>query len=106
MITRNGQIILSKQLRKKIYVLLKQIPTCKVTTYNELAKTVNIHPRIVGRILSYNNDFNIPCFKVIKSDGSVGGYSAGVKKKIELLEKDGIVIKNRKIDLKKYLHRF
>jgi alkylated DNA nucleotide flippase Atl1 len=46
----------------------------------------------------------------VKSDGSVGGYSGSdpknIEKKVELLRKDGIEVKNGKIDLKKHLHRF
>jgi deoxyribonuclease V len=51
---------------------------------------------------------NIPCYKVIRSDGSIGGYSGrgGVKTKILLLRKDGVRVKNNKIDLRKHLHRF
>ena len=68
-----------------------------------------IHPRAVGMILHVNPDpVGTPCYKIIKSDGSLGGYGGegGVKRKIELLKRDGIEIRKGKIDLKKYLHEF
>jgi len=90
----------------KVFSLVKKIPKGKITTYGEIGKALRIHPRVVGRILSQNKDLkNIPCYRVVKSDGSIGGYKLGRKKKIELLKKDGIVFE-KKINLKKYLHRF
>ncbi len=90
-----------------VYSLLKKVPKGKVTTYKELAKACGLHPRVVGMLMRINQDpENIPCYKVIHSDGRVGGYSKGVEKKIELLKKDGIEIKNSRINLKKYLFKF
>ncbi|MCK5023357.1 MAG: MGMT family protein [Candidatus Aenigmarchaeota archaeon] len=96
-------------MKNKVYYLLKKVPRGKITTYNELAKATGLHPRTIGIVMSKNTDpVKIPCYKVIKSDGTLGGYSAedGIKKKIELLKKDGIIIKNNKIDLKKHLYTF
>ncbi|MEM5871559.1 MAG: MGMT family protein, partial [Candidatus Aenigmatarchaeota archaeon] len=80
-----------------------------VTTYKELAKVSGLHPRVVGILMKNNkNTLSIPCYKVVRSDGKVGGYSGkgGVKRKIELLKKDGIEVKNGKIDLKRYIYMF
>jgi len=90
---------------------LKKIPKGKVTTYKELALVMGTHSRAIARILAANKDpENIPCYKVVRSDGSIGGYTfkgrLDVKRKIALLKRDGIEVKNGKIDLKKYLHRF
>ncbi len=88
---------------KKLWRMLKKIPTGKVTTYGILARMLGIHPRAVGRLLSRNiMPEKIPCYRVVRSDGRIGGYSGGIRKKILLLRKDGIEIKNRKINLKKY----
>ena len=47
----------------------------------------------------------VPCHRVIKSDGSIGGFAHGTKKKAEMLRKEGIKITNGKIDLKRYLYK-
>ncbi|MFA5767864.1 MAG: MGMT family protein [Candidatus Paceibacterota bacterium] len=56
--------------------------------------------RAVGNILNKNKDLkNIPCYRVVRSDGRVGGYRGGQKKKIALLKRDGVSVKNAKIVL-------
>ena len=94
----------------KIYALTKKIPRTKVTTYKELAQTLNSKAyRAVGAAMKCNpNAPTVPCHRVIYSDGNVGNYSAagGVKKKIKMLRKEGVEAVDGKIDLKKYLHRF
>lgn len=96
-------------MSQKIYMLLKRIPNGKVTTYGELAKATRLHPRTVGMLMKKNErPDEFPCYKVVRSDGSIGGYSGkkGIKTKIRLLEKDGISVKKGKIDIKKHLYRF
>ena len=94
-------------LKEEVYKKLKEIPRGKIITYKELAKSVNSKAyRTIGTILKTNIDLkNIPCYKVIKSDGGIGKYQKGIKNKIKLLKRDGIKIKNNKIDLKKYLYK-
>jgi len=89
--------------------LVKRIPQGRVTTYGEIAKALG-KPRAcraVGQILKKNKDPDrIPCYRVVRSDGTLGGYSRGIKEKIKRLKRDGIEIANNKIDLKKYMHHF
>ncbi len=91
--------------------MLAKIPKAKVTTYGELAKATKTSPRAIGSIMRHNKDGKrYPCYKVIKSDGSIGGYRRAIKgknveKKIRLLRKDGIKIINNKID-SRYFYRF
>ncbi len=91
---------------KRLQKLLLKIPKNKVTTYKILARELKIHPRAVGKLLSKNDPKKAPCYKVIYSSGKISGYSLGVKKKIELLKKDGIEVKKEKINLKKFLFDF
>lgn len=90
-----------------VFSLLKEIPDKKVTTYKQLAEAVGSHPRAVGKVLNSNPDLKkYPCYKVIKSDGSLGGYRLGKKKKRKLLERDGIEIRRGKVNLDKHLFTF
>ena len=51
--------------------------------------------RMIGRILGNNpNPVKVPCHRVVKSDGKLGGYRYGIDKKKELLEKEGISFVN------------
>ena len=65
-----------KQERKnKIFNYLKKIPKGETTTYKDIAKRFNTSPRAVGMILKSNKDKSVPCYKVIKSNGELGGYN-------------------------------
>lgn len=89
-----------------IYNFVKRIPRGKVTTYGAIATEVGISPRTVGNILHMNtNPKNIPCHRVVKSDGALAsGYAfGGPEEQRKLLEQEGIQFKNGKIDLKTYL---
>jgi len=92
----------------KVFKLLRKIPEGKITTYKEIGLKLNLNPRKVGRILSENEDLeNIKCYKVVKSDGKVGGYKLGIKEKIKRLEKEGIKVENGKIvDFERRVLRF
>jgi O-6-methylguanine DNA methyltransferase len=80
-----------------VYILVKKIPEGKVTTYKAIADKLGIHPRSVAAALRKNFDKNIPCHRVVYSNGKVGGYNRGVKNKIKLLKSEGIKIENGKI---------
>jgi methylated-DNA-[protein]-cysteine S-methyltransferase len=83
-----------------VYQLLLQIPVGKTTTYGDLAAALGnpLASRLIGRILGRNpNPITVPCHRVVKSDGTLGGYRGGIDKKIELLKKEGISINNKSI---------
>jgi alkylated DNA nucleotide flippase Atl1 len=56
----------------------------------------------ISNLNKNSNAPEIPCHRVINSDGRVGGFARGTKEKIKILEGEGIIVKNGKIDLKKY----
>jgi len=97
-------------LEKKIYKKLLEVPEGKITTYGELAKAVGFTngQRAVGKIMNKNPfPVLIPCHRVVKSDGKVGGYAYGENIKINILKKEGIKIKNGKIqDWEETIHQF
>ena len=80
-----------------VYDLLSKIPAGRVSTYGDLAKALGSpsSSRLVGRILGNNpNPVKVPCHRVVKFDGKLGGYKYGIDKKKDLLEKEGISIVN------------
>ena len=82
-------------MKEKLWKLLSKIPKGRVTTYGALAKALGTSPRAIGKMLNSNPHApRIPCHRVIMSNGSLGGYSKGVKIKKELLEKEGVDVKN------------
>lgn len=99
------------RFQMKVYSLCKRVPKGRVSTYGGIARVLggdSVMPRAVGNALN-KNPFapKIPCHRVVKSDGSVGGFALGTKKKIDLLRKEGIEIKNKKIvDFKKRLFKY
>ncbi len=75
-------------LLEALYALLQIIPTGKVTTYNDLSKVLHINPRVVARMLSRNTrPIVIPCHRVVRSDGSLGGYTLNGKSRKEFKSK-------------------
>ncbi len=84
---------------EKCYKLLTQIPKGKVTSYKELANTLDTKAyRAVGTAMAKNpNPIVVPCHRVVKQDGSIGNYALGINKKIELLQQEGLEIKEGKI---------
>ena len=91
-------LISSLKFMKEVYEIIKKIPKGKVTTYSEIAKVMGIHPRKVAKILSKNKNPKIPCYRVVYSNGRVGGYKFGGKKeKIRKLRKENIKIRGDKI---------
>ena len=88
--------------------LLKKIPKGKVVTYKEMARACSTSPRAIGRIMAHNSDpIRFPCYKVVASTGALTGYSGpgGIRRKKELLEKDGITFLKGFVE-KKYFHTF
>ncbi len=98
------------KLEEKIYRKLLEVPSGYVTTYGELAKAINLKngQRVVGQIMKKNPfPVIVPCHRVVKSDGTVGGYAYGTERKTHMLSKEGLEINNDKIsDFKKNLFRF
>lgn len=79
--------------QKKVILIERQIPYGWVSTYGRLAKKLG-HPgaaRAVGTALARNPfPIIIPCHRVIRTDGSLGGFGGGWKLKRQLLEREGV----------------
>lgn len=94
---------------ERVYSLCRKVPKGKVTTYGEIARALNTKGyRAIGQVLRCNPYApQVPCHRVVKSDGSVGGFkrekSGGeIEEKIRLLEKERVKIVDGKVDLRKF----
>ncbi|MEY4731778.1 MAG: hypothetical protein RL681_724 [Candidatus Parcubacteria bacterium] len=90
---------------EKVYRALRAIPRGRVATYAQLARRIGSPraARAVGNALNKNPHApTVPCHRVAMSSGRLGGYASGPKKKTALLRREGVVIKNGKVDLKRY----
>src|SRR3989338_590787 len=80
----------SLSFREKVYYVVSQIPKGQAMTYQAVAQKIGQPKsyRAVGNALNKNIDPKIPCHRVIRSDGKLGGYNRGSKIKEKLLKKE------------------
>lgn len=78
---------------QRVYLVVSKISKGKTMTYAEVARTAG-RPgayRAVGSILGKNRNADVPCHRVIRSDGGMGGYAfGGVRKKAEILRREAM----------------
>ncbi|MBD3229354.1 MAG: methylated-DNA--[protein]-cysteine S-methyltransferase [Candidatus Lokiarchaeota archaeon] len=94
------------EFEKKVFKITQRIPKGQVATYGQIARIMGnkYYARAVGNALNKNAyPITIPCHRVIKSNGEIGGFASGSEKKIELLKMENIPIKDNLINLSKYL---
>ncbi|HTZ42004.1 MAG TPA: MGMT family protein [Candidatus Omnitrophota bacterium] len=94
---------------EKTYALLRRVPRGKITTYKVLAHALHTKAyRAVGTAMNRNPYApEVPCHRVVKSNGEVGKFAHGTAKKIEMLKREGIPIKDGRIEnFEKYLYKF
>lgn len=79
-----------KSFTEKVFGVVSKIPKGKTLTYKEVAKRAGNEKacRAVGNILNKNYNPKIPCHRVVRGDGKIGGYNRGVKIKLEMLKKE------------------
>lgn len=82
-----------KSFKERVLEIVKSIPESNVMTYSQVAAKAG-NPkasRAVGNIMAANQDKNVPCHRVVKSDGSIGMYNGlRGKSKMTLLKKEGV----------------
>lgn len=88
------------KFEEKVYGTVKKIPHGMVATYAGIARLIGRSraARAVGNALNRNPFKEVPCHRVVRSDGEVGGFARGTKVKVNLLRKEGVKIVNRKVD--------
>jgi methylated-DNA-[protein]-cysteine S-methyltransferase len=97
-----------KNFSDSVYAMTSQIPMGKVTTYGAIAKAMGVPgaARAVGQALGANpNPIVVPCHRVVRSDGVLGGYSGGEgqRTKAKLLAREGVQVTAGKVNLDKFL---
>lgn len=113
------------EFQRKVYNIVRRIPCGKVMTYAAVAKAIG-NPRAtraVGNALNKNKEIaalallarhprnklaskeardeefhGVPCHRVIRSDGFVGGFACGIREKMKLLRREGVKIYRGKVD--------
>ena len=79
-------------IQKQVWKELTRIKLGKTKSYGEIAKKFKLSPRHVGKICGQNKiAIAIPCHRVIRSDGSMGGFSSS----------GGIILKKKILDFEK-----
>jgi O-6-methylguanine DNA methyltransferase len=78
------------KFEEKVYKIVKKIPKGKILTYKQVAEKLGNAKlaRAVGNALNKNRDPQVPCHRIVRSDGKIGGFNRGGEKKIELLRRD------------------
>lgn len=79
---------------RRVYDIVAKIPRGKTMTYAEVAAAIG-NPRAVravGNALN-RNPFapRVPCHRVVRSDGTIGGFASGSHKKAQLLRQEGVI---------------
>jgi len=86
---------------EEVYQAVKKIPAGTVLTYKQVAEKIGRPKafRAVGNALNKSPGMKggVPCHRVIRADGAVGGFAGGTKKKTELLRKEGVLIEDGKV---------
>jgi O-6-methylguanine DNA methyltransferase len=80
--------------KDKVLEVVRKIPEGHTLSYKEVAKLAGNKSayRAVGNILNRNRNPNIPCHRVIRSDGKIGGFNKGSREKIKFLKKEGSIL--------------
>jgi len=77
--------------KERVFKVVSQIPKGQTLTYKEVAQKAGSPKayRAVGNVLNTNRDTkNVPCHRVIRSDGEIGGYYWGVESKRKKLKEE------------------
>lgn len=86
--------------RSKVFALVARIPRGRVMTYAAVARAIG-HPRAaraVGTALGTNRDLRrVPCHRVVRADGSIGGYAFGAPNKRKILQREGIRLQQGRV---------
>src|SRR5688572_26674005 len=105
---KSGQITRAMSFNQKVWALCARVPKGQVTTYADIARALGTKAyRAVGNALNRNPYApDVPCHRVVGSDGSLTGFAGGLKLKQQMLAREGIDCAGGRVDLKRVKFTF
>ncbi|MBU0979875.1 MAG: MGMT family protein [Nanoarchaeota archaeon] len=100
---------MATEFQERVYEVSRKIPAGRVSTYKAIADALGVKAyRAVGMAMKSNPYWpDVPCHRIVASDGSLGGFAKGVAEKKRLLEAEGVEIVDGKIkDFSDRIFRF
>jgi methylated-DNA-[protein]-cysteine S-methyltransferase len=96
-----GRVLPGMSFNQKVWALTARIPTGRVTTYARIAEALGSRGyRAVGNALNKNPYApQVPCHRVVGSNGSLTGFAGGLDKKQQLLVAEGVACGNHRAPL-------
>ena len=96
-----GRLLPDMNFDQRVWTVTSRIPRGKVATYAQVARALKSTAyRAVGMALNRNPYApQVPCHRVIGSSGKLVGYAGGLAQKRAMLEKEGVVLLDDKVDL-------
>ena len=93
---RAGRLNDGMSFNQKVWTITARIPEGRVTTYAEIARALGSKGyRAVGNALNKNPYApQVPCHRVVGSNGALTGFAAGLTKKSKMLAAEGVIVKN------------
>jgi methylated-DNA-protein-cysteine methyltransferase related protein len=84
-----------------VYKVVRQVPKGKVTTYSAIAKYLGVGrgARAVGWAMRDCRHSDVPCHRVVRSDGFISGDPESANERALKLSKEGIEVKDNFVDL-------
>lgn len=82
-----------KNFKDKVLDSVRKIPAGETRTYKEIAMSAGVPggARAVGNLMARNWDPTVPCHRVIRSDGTLGGYNRGMTEKSRKLKEESTI---------------
>ena len=104
---RAGQVRPAMSFNQKVWAMTARVPAGRVTTYAEIARALGSKGyRAVGNALNKNPYApQVPCHRVVGSNGNLTGFAGGLQMKTKMLAKEGIAVKNGRAEVESF-YRF
>ncbi len=98
---KRGEIVEGMTFNQKVWALCAQVPAGSVTTYGDIAQALGCNgARAVGNALNRNPYApEVPCHRVVGSDGRLTGFAGGLPAKEALLRAEGVEVRNGRASL-------